>query len=365
MTSDNKQLAKHLWDPRQVMNMDVLRKNTNAEFSDFSSYAILEQISRHHSSWSVRTLCDLQRFVQRMATAMIQRIPLINRLYKQLFSQDYYNSSVHRNLITVCAVPFIHFSTYTIFWEDVEFDPHHSNRDDKTWTARLSAAFHKLWYPPNTRERIIHKIESDLMRFASDQHENDLFHQKGSVIEVLLYYKWKTFIRKRFFLVCVIHLVYYLSFCLGVLFARECFAYTLGTWISGDPLHAALIVLMLITNFFLSVQELLQFLKIGFWRYFKSIYNIIDLASLVMPLVSFWMMIAGNSQLVSILARLQENVHQYLILLTGPSQRYHYNCSLDAWHIEAEAIRFYCKVTESIHFILQTLTHNRELLWKL
>ncbi|CAO0791430.1 unnamed protein product [Mucor circinelloides] len=301
MKSDFGKLGKNKWDIRMVMSVDVLHKSTSAEFSDFSSYTIQEQISRFNFIWVLdakHILWHLARDVKAAVHHALQDY----RFYRRLHSRNYYSGSADDRLLSVCAVPFIHFSSYTIFWEDVEFEAGHSNRDDQTWTARLKLIFCKLLHLSYTQDRAVHKAESDLMQLASKQHENDLFHQKGSVVEVLLYYKWKIFIRKRFYLICFIHLMYYLSFCFGVLFARECFDYTIGNSISDNPQHIAPITLMFVANLVLSIQELRQFFNMGLLRYFKSFYNIVDLAALIMPPVSFWLMISGNSTLDEISA---------------------------------------------------------------
>ncbi|KAL7320004.1 hypothetical protein PS15m_003076 [Mucor circinelloides] len=295
MKSDFGKLGKNQWDIRMVMSVDILHKSTSAEFSDFSSHTTQEQISKFNFIWGLRAKHILWRCAKDIKATVHQAL-VGYRFYRRLYFRNYYNGSADDRLLSVCAVPFIHFSSYTIFWEDVEFKAGHSNRDDQTWTARLKLIFCKLLHLSYTQDRAVHKAESDLMQLASKQHENDLFHQKGSVVEVLLYYKWKTFIRKRFYLICFIHLMYYLSFCVGVLFARECFDYTIGNSIS-NPQHIAPIALMFVANLILSGQELLQFFKMGLLRYFESFYNIVDLAALIMPPVSFWLMISGNSTL--------------------------------------------------------------------
>ncbi|KAL9545880.1 hypothetical protein MBANPS3_006934 [Mucor bainieri] len=300
MNSDAGQIARNQWDCRRIMGVDVLHKS-NAEFTDFSSYATEEQISNCSSTTDVRRLAN---HLAMWVLTTIRRVPLIDNYYENKWCQDYYNSSVRQNLLSVCAAPFVHFGSYTIFWEDEEFDTTHGNRDDKTLIARLKAGSQKLLHLFNTEENTVHKVESDLMHLASNQHENDLFHQKGSgsVIEVLLYYKWRTFLRHRFYLVCFIHLVYYSFFISGVLFARECFAYTLGTSISNSPVHVFLIALMFAANLTLSIQELRQFLKMGLWKYIKSVYNIVDLAALVMPPICFWLMISDKTSLDEVCA---------------------------------------------------------------
>lgn len=306
MKSDFGKLGKNKWDTRMIMNVDVLRNNTGAEFSDFSSYTTQEQIPRLSFIW----ILDVKHILWHLARdveAAVHHVLVGYKFYRRFHSRNYYSGSADERLLSVCAVPFIHFSSYTIFWEDVEFKAGHSNRDDQTWKAKFKLLFCKLLHLSYTQGRVVHKAESDLMQLASKQHENDLFHQKGSVVEVLLYYKWKAFIRKRFYLVCFIHLMYYLSFCVGALFSRECFDYTIGNSISNNPQHIAPIALMFVANLILSIQELRQFFNMGLLRYFKSFYNIVDLAALTMPPVCFWLMISGNSTLVSFSTRWQED----------------------------------------------------------
>jgi len=141
------------------------------------------------------------------------------------------------------------------------------------------------------------------MKLALNQHENDLFGQEDTVLEVLLYFKWKKKIKYRFFLICFIHAVYYVSFSVGVLFSREVFDYAPGMPIANNAKHIATVTLMLVSSGILWIQEARQFfkMKITYWNRSSSFfYNFVDLVALILPIVNLWQMLTDKPGLVSV-----------------------------------------------------------------
>ncbi|KAG2189576.1 hypothetical protein INT46_000608, partial [Mucor plumbeus] len=90
-------------------------------------------------------------------------------VYAIFFSLD--KRQVNLNLIRICAVPFVYFNTYSIHPED--------KKDEIVDKDKQNSAFRKP--------------KSEFLELALEQHENDIFRQGDTVLEVLLQYKWKTF----------------------------------------------------------------------------------------------------------------------------------------------------------------------------
>ncbi|KAG1121532.1 hypothetical protein G6F42_012337 [Rhizopus arrhizus] len=166
---------------------------------------------------------------------------------------------------------------------------------------KLANIMERLWTQLKTLDSQfpsgpVYKKKSALMKLALNQHENDLFSQEYTVLEALLYFKWKKKIKYRFFLICFIHTVYYVSFSVGVLFSREVFDYMPGMPIANNAKHMATVTLMLVLCGVLWIQEARQFYKMEFtcWKYFCSFYNYVDLLALMLPIVNLWQMLTSS-----------------------------------------------------------------------
>ncbi|KAL9559060.1 hypothetical protein PS6_000953 [Mucor atramentarius] len=277
-----------------------------------------------------------------------------------------FSNPADESLIEFCTVPYVYFCSYDIYEEDVENKQGNPNRDQKlpllqrmvralirllawilaklppdvplgtlTPEALLAATPHEVFLAlieereatvehnflhklANIMERLwtqlktldsqfpsgpVYKKKSALMKLALNQHQNDLFSQEDTVLEALLYFKWKKKIKYRFFLICFIHAVYYVSFSVGVLFSREVFDYVPGMPIANNAKHMATVTLMLVSCGVLWTQEARQFYKMEFtcWKYFCSFYNYVDLLALVLPIVNLWQMLTSSPGLASVL----------------------------------------------------------------
>ncbi|KAL9539788.1 hypothetical protein PS6_011050 [Mucor atramentarius] len=206
---------------------------------------------------------------------------------------------VNKTLIKLCVVPLHHFNTYSDFPED-----RHKDYDDvydasvlERWLfdipsrqmIKLAQALGILYKQQKIDPVIPYKTTSAFIRVATNQHENDIFHQGDTVFEVLLQYKWNNFARKRFFLIYTIYLTYYVSYSVGVLFPREVFGYVLGTAITNNRGHLACIILMFVSGGLLLIQEIHQFIKYhSKLAYLISPYNVLDIAAFVLPVINFW-----------------------------------------------------------------------------
>lgn len=184
-----------------------------------------------------------------------------------------YKPKVPTDLIRLCTVPLVHFNSYYLYPED-----RHWKRNLKNKTAFSTT--------------------SSFIENASNIQEHSVFNEGDTVFEIMLQYKWQTFARSRFFLVCLIHLTFYISYTAGVSFSREVFGYTLGSPLT-DHGQIACICLMFISAFILVVQEFHQFFRvIGKINYLLSPYNWVDVTAIVLPIVMFSSMLANYSNFV-------------------------------------------------------------------
>lgn len=330
----------------KLLPLKRLHKKLKMEFQDLKPNATTEQLPRYGTSW-------IGRFIQKLAASCLFPWYLLSRTYSRIrfwfamyrhkdpsqFLAFVYNSSVDTSLVEFCVVPYVYLCSYDIFNEDIEnycidtnIDyemrllrrmgiklreitvPRRFRRDvlgmlieKQTFLTKLKwsilewlETLCEAWYKPY-RDRPVYKKKSTLMKLALNQHENDLFSQEYTVLEVLLYFKWKKKIKYRFLLVCFIHGVYYVSFSVGVLFAVEVFDYTIGMPIANYGGHMATIILMLVSCGALWVQEVRQFFKMedSCLKYFRSFYNWVDLAALTLPIVNLLQMLHNEPGLVS------------------------------------------------------------------
>lgn len=137
-----------------------------------------------------------------------------------------------------------------------------------------------------------------------DQNINTIFQQGDTVLEVILQYKWEHFARWRFGMICIIHLIYYVSYSIGVLFAEDLFDHGTSqeTYSITSPGQICCLALMFCSVSILMIQEVRQFWKTYSKRhYFFSGYNWIDFAAIVLPIYTLIQMIYGWQYFVSFL----------------------------------------------------------------
>ncbi|KAG2230414.1 hypothetical protein INT48_007256 [Thamnidium elegans] len=154
-------------------------------------------------------------------------------------------------------------------------------------TIKLLIKLYKLKYLINvsTMESKAGLSESAFTRIASNQRTNNIFRQ-GGTFEALLNYKWKTFAKRKFAMICFIHALYYVSYCTGVLFSRV--LYVKGPENELDmkhPGHLASLAIMGLSLSILIIQEFRQFLNtMNKMSYLASGYNWVDIAAFGFPI---------------------------------------------------------------------------------
>lgn len=337
------------------LSVKTLHKKLKMEFQDLKPSATNEQIPRYDNCWKDRFLYWSASYLYLLKVLLGGLSILTKMLYAKYRHDDpdefvayLFKNPVDESLIEFCIVPYVYFCSYDIYQEDVEKKLGNSNRDQKlpllqrmarTLITLLAWLFFRLpddivhevieereiteeqsflqklaitisrWMDQLTTldsqfpRRPVYKKKSALMKLALNQHENDLFGQEDTVLEVLLYFKWKKKIKYRFFLICFIHAVYYVSFSVGVLFSREVFDYAPGMPIANNAKHIATVTLMLVSCGILWIQEARQFfkMKITYWNRSSSFfYNFVDLVALILPIVNLWQMLTDKPGLVSV-----------------------------------------------------------------
>lgn len=323
------------------MPLKTLHKNLKTEFTDLKPRSTNEQILIYDTNclkdWLLFAwLSFLWAVWIRWKVISVQaKFWFLEHLYNtpQDVRHAFFRNTAHPSQIVVCVVPYVYLCSYDIYIGDKENNPGHWNRDDDAFSRSMLAFLQKLLTKRNDDEaaqenqqenslyssfftglvkrmeklllskKPVYKKESALMHLALNQHENDLFSQKDTVLETLLYFKWKKKLKYRFYLVCLVHAVYYVSFSVGVLFAHEVFGYTIGTTLASNPEHLLAIVLMLASCGVLWFQEVRQFFKMRAtcWKYVLSFYNCLDLVALALPTINLWQMLTDRPGLASVL----------------------------------------------------------------
>lgn len=336
------------------LSVETFHKKLKMEFQDLKPSATNEQIPRYDNCWKDRFLYWCASFLYPLKALFRQFSSSTKFLYAGYRHDDPYEfltyifNRVDESLIGFCIVPYVYLCSYDIYQEDVESKQGNSNRDQKlpllqrmlralvellewaffsvphdifneviegreiteeqSFLQKLAITIWRWMDQLKTLDsqfprRAVYKKKSALMKLALNQHENDLFGQEDTVLEVLLYFKWKKKIKYRFFLICFIHAVYYVSFSVGVLFSPEVFDYAPGMPIANNAKHMATVTLMLVSCGVLWFQEARQFLKMGitYWNRSSSFfYNSVDLVALILPIVNLWQMLTDKPGLVSI-----------------------------------------------------------------
>ncbi|KAI7895160.1 uncharacterized protein EV154DRAFT_34774 [Mucor mucedo] len=260
-----------------VMNVKALKKEYISSFRNLETHAIMEQITKysnfqlifykikciyHHSDFYNEAFNDIRKKVRRF-----WRLNIRNN-WRKLFMQS---RKEGKKLSKVCVVPLPHFNSYSNFPED---------------------------RPRNTNYGIsnvnTHKDSSAFVRVALDQNSNNIFRQGDTVLEVMLQYKWREFARWRFVGICAVHVVYYISYSTGVLFAEELYEQSSERYVIKDPGQIISVTLMCLSVSLLILQEIRQFWKThSRLDYFFSGYNWIDISAFVFPIFTLIQLICG------------------------------------------------------------------------
>ncbi|KAL9557249.1 hypothetical protein MBANPS3_001480 [Mucor bainieri] len=298
----------------EEMHMSTLHKDLVPDLRDLESHSTREQVTKYSNHWLLQGWLEhiyywwslyVSHYCKQELKTKWKEIMANNSLFN-FFKKD--TTKINGSLIKLCVVPLPHFNSYSDFPED---------RDNRSKMLRCNATEYTHFPEPQSHLTrclsylglkkdehkkdtavIPYKPVSAFIRLATNQHENDIFHQGDTVLEVLLQYKWEKFARKRFLMVYFIYLTYYISYSIGVSFPREVFGYELGTPISNNSGHLACVILMFISGGVLLIQEVHQLLKShSKSAYLVSLYNIIDIAAFVFPAVTFWQVATNTDHL--------------------------------------------------------------------
>lgn len=301
------------------MNMSTLHKIMEPDFRDLETHSTREQITKYTNHWFLGHLLSLifywwSLYITYGVQSRIvdwwdeEKPNWIGRVIK-FFTLN--GGIMNKSLIKLCVVPLHHFNSYSDFPEDRHEG--YDDSDDASYLEKLifvrfgrfiikAAQALSILYKPSKKDDpvIPYKTTSAFIQKATNQHESDIFHQGDTVFEVLLQYKWESFVRRRFFLVYFIHLTYYISYSVGVLYPREVFGYALGTVITNNKGHLACITLMFLSGGILLIQEIHQFIKChSKFAYLISPYNVLDILAFVLPVVNFWQIATFQDGIVS------------------------------------------------------------------
>ncbi|GAN02898.1 hypothetical protein MAM1_0030c02348 [Mucor ambiguus] len=231
----------------ETMNVDTLQKVSGYEFAEFRTGTTNEQIISYNNNWMGK--------LHYKRTLLSKDLRIAVKAFNQ--KHGFKPKDQKSELITICVVPLVHFSSYAISPEDSK--------------SRSELVNNNLWCQNNNKQLdFLYKKESDLLRFALKQRRHDLFHQNTSVLEVLLHYKWET--------------------------AIICFGFSSDVSIFENPAHLAVIISMLISGGLLAYQELHQLLKS---RTFKF-YDLFDYAALILPAINLYQMLTDKPELYDV-----------------------------------------------------------------
>lgn len=227
-------------------------------------------------------LVQLSNFIAATSPSIFKSIynGIHNFIQKEIRS---YRPTVPVDFVKLCVVPLVQFNSYYVYPEDRELID--QNR------ALESKAVEK-------KDRKFGK-KSVFTRTATNIGDNSIFIEGDTVMEILLQYKWKQFAFWRFVIVCIIYLLYYITYSVGVSFAGPAFGYVLGSPIT-DKGHLACIILQFICAGIMLFQELHQLKRVdGYINYVLSPYNWVDLAAIVLPTLMFVAMYENHDYFVS------------------------------------------------------------------
>ncbi|KAI9245393.1 hypothetical protein EDC94DRAFT_413781 [Helicostylum pulchrum] len=256
----------------QVMKVKEMQKESISSIRSLESHATMEQIKKYDGTFAIqvyhirkRWRSGIEQFIWwkdfKRPITTFYKFKIRNPLRKAFIK----SKKEAKQLSKVCVVPLPHFNSYSSFPED---RPKNTRYDDG--------------------KVIPYKLNSAFVSVASDQHDNNMFRQGDTVLEVLLEYKWQNFARVKFIWICLIHIVYYVSYCTGVLFVPELYGINLEEdFVWDHPGQIVSVVLMILSLSILFAQEFRQLCKTqDKIDYFFSGYNWVDLFSFAFPIIT-------------------------------------------------------------------------------
>jgi hypothetical protein len=272
----------------QVLKVKALQKEYISSIRNLETHAAMEQITQYSGIFSYYFFYKAKSYLSdnkirsyfngenksRAFRSCWRR--LVRNPWNNMFRESRQES---KKLSKVCVVPLPHFNSYSNFPED---RPKKDKEHDDNFV-------------------IPYKGESAFTRVASDQHDNSIFRQGDTVLEVLLQYKWRKFARWRFWcVICAIHVIYYISYSTGVLFSHELYGFVPGkSSLLDDRRHLVSIIFMCVSGSVLILQEFHQFFyTYRFLSYFRSGYNWVDILAFIFPLITLLQSLLGWDHLV-------------------------------------------------------------------
>lgn len=280
----------------EVLKMKDLRKEYVSNIRNLECHSTIEQIRKYRLKWDIFSYYiayKLRMLIMRNSKSgsALDSLKITWRRIKYFFLRLFGISQRqgHKNRTQICVVPLPYFNTYNILLED--------RFHNSTETTKVLGCITKKKHGKTYKSR------SDFIAIASGQDSNNIFRQGDTVLEVMLQYKWRKFLRIRFVGICLIQATYYISYCTGVLFAFEMYGYDSTNeerLITSNGKHLASIIIAFISGSVLLGQEINQVIKSKrVFDYLKSGYNWVDLAAFVFPLVTFFQLILNMDKFVS------------------------------------------------------------------
>lgn len=200
--------------------------------------------------------------------------------------------------IKVCVVPLPYFNTYIVFPEGPVkifkyIIPEDQPKGFRSIINKIIPEYVSKRFQHSVKNGFTYKNESTFDLVGLDQTKSNIFRQGNFAIESMLRYKWKQFAMYRFIWMCFIHVIYYVSFTVGVVFSQDLFHQDNKEGIIHAPGQIISILLMIIAALNLIFKELRQFVKAGTVSYCLSLYNQLNLASYYFPMFVLLELIFG------------------------------------------------------------------------
>ncbi|KAI9245390.1 hypothetical protein EDC94DRAFT_413682 [Helicostylum pulchrum] len=278
---DRVKLGVFEYEYSEILGAKARQKNIT-DPDHLQAHATMEQI-KMYEGYSLRLYCLREKILQlsNLGVLMNDAVKLYNKYIPDDWNVVSINSTKEvERFARVCLVPITHFNSYGDLYENRS---RHTNIKEEE------------------NENKGRKKESAFVRVALDENISDMFQQGDIVLELLLKYKWQHFARSKFILICLIHVIYYASYCTSVLFAPELYGLNLEEDIFLEhPGQIASITLMITCLIILIIQEARQFLGMrDKLNYFFSGYNWIDMCAFVLPIFTLMQLCNNWPQFVS------------------------------------------------------------------
>jgi hypothetical protein len=123
------------------------------------------------------------------------------------------------------------------------------------------------------------------------------FAEEYTMVEVIVDNKRRGYASILYYFTLFIHVMYFILYSAGISFPEEIFGYIPGTVIDHNG-HKFCIIMTVLVGAFLFIQEIIEAVAYKA-SYFKSVYNYIDIATFVLPIVTYILLRTNGTYLVS------------------------------------------------------------------